>query len=189
MTNPPRLRLLSRPPPANTHTPLHTDVDSARLWDLINDSTVHTILRRSALRELARRRDGDLIDHCDRLLASETRNDWCLGVDTLAEVGTLEAVDRLISAFARSLGDDRHYILHAVASVLTADHVKPFSIMVRELACPGELDITGWTRVAISTLKAVCKRFGVEVELSNVVADRANTHPSVEGEEHHTAFY
>ena len=50
-----------------------------------------------------------------------------------------------------------------VAKILTAEHVKPFSIMVREVACPGELDVSGWTRTAISTLKDVCKRFGIDV--------------------------
>ena len=189
MTNPPRLRLLSRPPPVDTHTPLHTDVDSARLWDLIKDSTVHTVLKRSALKELARRRDADLIDHCENLITSDTRNDWCLGVDTLAEVGTPDALDRLISTFARSLGDDRHYVLLAVAAILTADYVKPFSIMVRELACPGEIDVTGWTRVAISTLVAVCKRFGVEVESQSAESALKGAKTSAETEKRHTAFY
>ena len=49
-----------------------------------------------------------------------------------------------------------------VAKILTAEHVKPFSIMVREVACPGELDVSGWTKVAISTLRDVCSRFGIE---------------------------
>jgi hypothetical protein len=35
--------------------------------------------------------------------------------------------------------------------------------MVREVAVPGELDVSGWTKTAISTLQDVCKRFGVEV--------------------------
>jgi hypothetical protein len=49
-----------------------------------------------------------------------------------------------------------------VAKILTAEHVKPFSIMVREVAVPGELDVSGWTMTAISTLRDVCKRFGIE---------------------------
>ncbi|MHA1768342.1 MAG: hypothetical protein ACTSV3_00625 [Candidatus Thorarchaeota archaeon] len=163
MTNRPQLLLLSHPPTVRNHTPLHTDVDSARLWDLIHDSTVHTILRRSALKELARRNDDGLMMFCEGLISSDTRNDWCLGIDILAEMQTPDAVDRLISAFARALGEDRRYVLNAVAGILTAEYVKPFSIMVRDFAHPGELDITGWTRVAVSTLKDTCRRFGVEV--------------------------
>jgi hypothetical protein len=65
--------------------------------------------------------------------------------------------------YAQSLNDERKLVLSMVAKVLTADHVKPFSIMVREVAVPGELDVSGWTKTAISTLQDVCKRFGIEV--------------------------
>jgi hypothetical protein len=162
MSRPPQLRLLSHPTPSENRPSLHSDVGSPRLWDLLRDTTVHTILKRSVLTELARRRDPDLMEHCENLLASESRSDWCLGISTLSTLATPEAVDRLISAFARSLGKDRRYVLEAVASILTADFVKPFSIMVREVAGPGELDVSRWTRIAISTLNEVCKRFGIE---------------------------
>jgi hypothetical protein len=57
----------------------------------------------------------------------------------------------------------RRLVLSMVAKVLTAEYVKPFGIMVREVAVPGELDVSGWTKTAISTLQDVCKRFGIEV--------------------------
>jgi hypothetical protein len=162
MSHLPQLRLLSHPISSKNHTSLHSDVDSARLWDLLRDTTVHTILKRSALAELARRRDPGLMEYCEQLLSSESRSDWCLGISTLSALGTPEAVDRLISAFAKSLGENRRYVLESVASILTADFVRPFSIMVREVACSGELDVSSWTRIAISTLSEVCKRFGIE---------------------------
>ncbi len=159
----PRLRLLSTPSQIENHTPLYVDVDSAQLWNLVEDNTVHLILRKPAMLELARRNDLLLMDHCEKLLGSEDYEDWLMGLDLLVALGTPEAVDRLILVYAQSLNDERRYVLCMVAKILTAEHVKPFSIMVREVACPGELDISGWTKTAISTLKDVCKRFGIDV--------------------------
>lgn len=159
----PRLRLLSAPPRIENHTPLYVDVDSARLWNLVNDDTVHLILRKPALQELARRRDSHLMDYCENLLSSDEYENWLTAISTLVALGTTEAVDRLILVYAQSLNDERKLVLSMVAKVLTADHVKPFSIMVREVAVPGELDVSGWTKTAISTLQDVCKRFGIEI--------------------------
>ena len=159
----PRLRLLSTPPRIENHTPLYVDVDSARLWNLVNDDTVHLILRKPALQELARRQDPHILDHCEELLTSDEYENWLTAISTLVALGTPEAVDRLIMAYAQSLHDERRLVLSMVAKVLTADHVKPFSIMVREVAVPGELDVSGWTKTAISTLEDVCRRFGIEV--------------------------
>lgn len=158
----PRLRLLSTPSHIENHTPLYVDVDSARLWNLVKDETVHLILRKPALLELARRQDPLLMDHCERQLGSENYDDWLMGISMLVALGTPDAVDRLILVYAQSLNDERRHVLCMVAKILTAEHVKPFSIMVREVACPGELDVSGWTMTAISTLRDVCKRFGIE---------------------------
>jgi hypothetical protein len=102
------------------------------------------------------------MDHCEKLLGSEDYEDWLMGINTLVALATPEAVDRLILVYAQSLNDERRHVLCMVAKILTAEHVKPFSIMVRDIAVPGELDVSGWTRTAISTLKDVCKRFGIE---------------------------
>jgi len=159
----PRLRLLSTPSHIEHHTPLYVDVDSARLWNLVEDETVHLILRKPALLELARRHDLQLMDYCEKLLGSEDYEDWLMGLDLLVALGTHDAIDRLILVYAQSLNDERKHVLCMVAKILTAEHVKPFSIMVREIARPGELDVSGWTKTAISTLKDVCKRFGIDV--------------------------
>ena len=73
--------------------------------------------------------------------------------------------------YAHSLNDDRKVVLSYVAKILTAEHIKPFSIMVREVACPGEIDITGWTKVAISTLQDICKRFGIDTVVDGRIHD------------------
>ncbi|MFW9961257.1 MAG: hypothetical protein ACFFDV_09575 [Candidatus Thorarchaeota archaeon] len=158
----PRLRLLSTASHIENHTPLYVDVDSARLWNLVEDESVHLILKKPALLELARRRDSLLMDYCENLLSSGESEKWFLGVDILVAIGSPEATDRLILVYAQALNDERKHVLCMVAKVLTAEHVKPFSIMVRNVAVPGELDVTGWTKTAISTLKNACKRFGIE---------------------------
>lgn len=166
-----QLRLLSRPSLIEDHTPLYVDVDSARLWDLIFDEKVHLVLKRPALVELARRKDPKLMDYCDNLVKSDDYEEWLTGLATLSAVGTNEAVDSLILAYAHSLNEDRRTVLTYVAKILTAEHIKPFSIMVREVAVPGEIEITGWTRVAISTLQDACKRFGVETIIDGRIPD------------------
>lgn len=167
----PQLRLLSRPSLSEDHPPLHVDVDSARLWDLIFDKKVHLILRRPALAELARRHDPKLMDYCEKLLKSDDYEEWLTALSTLSAIGSHDAVDRLILVYAHSLNEDRRVVLSYVAKILTAEHIKPFSIMVREVACPGKIDITGWTKVAIATLQNVCKRFGVETVLDGTIPD------------------
>jgi hypothetical protein len=175
----PRLRLLSTPSHIENHTPLYVDVDSARLWNLVEDSTVHLILRKPALLELARRQDSLLMDYCEKLLCSDDYEDWLMGINILVAVGTPEAVDRLILVYAQSLNNERKHVLCMVAKILTAVHVKPFSIMVREVAGPGELDVSGWTKTAISTLKDVCKRFGIETYGNGgVMSDNHEIKPS-----------
>jgi hypothetical protein len=118
------------------------------------------------------------MDHCEKLLGSEDYEEWILGIDLLVALGTPNAVDRLILVYAQSLNDERKHVLCMVAKILTAEHVKPFSIMVRDVACPGELDVSGWTRVAISTLKDVCKRFGIEMVWENLQSIEADTSES-----------
>ena len=167
----PQLRLLSRPSLSEDHTPLHVDIDSARLWDLIFDEKVHLVLRRPALAELARRQDPKLMDYCENLLTSDDYELWLTALVTLSAIGTNEAVDRLILVYAHSLNEDRRVVLSYVAKILTAEHIKPFGIMVREVACPGEIDVTDWTRVAISTLQDACKRFGVETIIDGRIPD------------------
>ncbi|MGY5860659.1 MAG: hypothetical protein RTU63_14925 [Candidatus Thorarchaeota archaeon] len=129
------------------------------------------MLRRPALAELARRRDPKLMDYCENLLKSDDYEEWLTALTILSAIGTNTAVDRLILVYAHSLNEDRRTVLSHVAKILTAEHIKPFGIMVREVACPGEIDVTGWTRVAISTLQDTCKRFGIKTVIDGRIPD------------------
>jgi hypothetical protein len=111
------------------------------------------------------------MDYCEKLLKSDDYEEWLTALSTLAAIGTHDAVDRLILVYAHSLNEDRRVVLSHVAKILTAEHIKPFSIMVREVACPGEIDITGWTKVAIATLQNACKRFGVRTIIDGTIPD------------------
>ena len=161
-----QLRLTSQPPPM-PYPPLHADTPTVKLWQLVRDDTVHLILREPSLLELARRRDPELLPFCEKiLLASGDTDEWLIGCKTIAAIGTRNAIDKLIMLYARSISDNRRFIINIVAQILTAEHVRPFSIMARELTVVGELDISGWTKTAIATLQDVCKRQNVEVVFS-----------------------
>jgi hypothetical protein len=123
------------------------------------------------------------MDYCEKILGSEDNERWLMGIDILVALGTSDAVDRLILVYAQSLNDERRHVLSMVAKILTAEHVKPFSIMVREVACPGELDVSGWTRTAISTLKDVCKRFGIEMIGEGIILGETGSADSPEEHE------
>ena len=162
MTPIPRLRLVCHPPSRPEHTPLHVDTDRAQLWELVNDETVHLILKASGLMELARRRDPEVLDYCKNLLDSGNSDEWYLGIKVIAAMGNAEAIETLLMIYASSLNGDRKYITGILAQNLTIDYVHPFTIMLRELAVPGELDITGWTSVAVATLQDACDKRGIE---------------------------
>jgi hypothetical protein len=112
-------------------------------------------------------------------LVSDDYEEWLTALSTLSAIGSPDAVDRLILAYAHSLNENRRVVLSVVAKILTAEHVRPFSIMVREIAIPGEIDVTGWTRVAISTLQEVCRRFGLETVKIGEFSDSSDS-PNME---------
>lgn len=164
-----QLRLTSQPSPM-PYPPLHADTPTVKLWQLARDDTVHLILREPSLLELARRRDPELLPFCEKiLLSSGDTNEWLVGCKTIAAIGTRNAIDKLIMLYARSISENRQFIINMVAQILTAEHVRPFSIMARELTVVGELDVSGWTKTAIATLQDVCKRQNVEVVFSGSV--------------------
>ncbi len=113
--------------------------------------------------ELARRNEPEMFEFCENLIVSDDFDEWRASIRALAALRTGEAIDRLVMLYAQCYSEDRVIIIDVVGRLLTAEHIHPFSIMTRQLAKPGELDVTGWTSVAIGTLKNVCKRLGVEV--------------------------
>lgn len=165
MTRPQLFLSVCQPSQPPDPTPLHADTDRTKLWELVKDETVHLILREPVLLELARRRDPELLDFCENMLVSGDIDDWFTAIKTISSIGIRKAIDRLVMLYASSPSGDRRFITSLIAKVLTVDYVHPFSIMVRELAFPGELDITGWTSTAIATLHDVCKRQGIEIIL------------------------
>lgn len=82
--------------------------------------------------------------------------------------------------FAGSLNNENRYlIIDLVAKSLTAEFVRPFSIMVRDIAKPGTIDISDWTKTAVATLQDVCKRFSIQIELEGIPSSLASSHCSV----------
>jgi len=161
--NRPRLRLHSRPQSDDDRTSLHAQTSSAQLWELIRDEDIHLLLREPAMIELAHRNEPEILEFCEKLAVSDDFDEWLASIRTLAALHSREAVDRLVMLYAQCYSEDRIIIIDVVGRLLTAEHIHPFSIMTRQLAKPGEQDVTGWTSVAIDTLKNVCKRLGVEV--------------------------
>ncbi len=161
--NHPRLRLHSRPQSDVDRTSMHTQTSSVQLWELVHDKNMHLLLREPAMIELARRNEREMLEFCEKLVVSGDFDEWLASIRALAALRTKEAVDRLVMLYAQCYSEDRIIIIDVVGRLLTAEHIHPFSIMMRQLAKPGELDVTGWTSVAIGTLKNVCKRLGVEV--------------------------
>ncbi|UCE10573.1 MAG: hypothetical protein JSW61_01205 [Candidatus Thorarchaeota archaeon] len=164
----PSLRLVTSPPKPNNQAQLYVGVTDEKLWELVNDSSIHLLLREPALRELADRRALGIMIHCDEMLESNEVDEWFAAVRTLGQLRTEDSVERLIRLYAQTNLRNRRVVTCALARNLTADHIHPFSIMVRELAEPGVLDVTGWTLVAIGTLKHVCKRFDILVDDSSL---------------------
>ena len=159
----PQLFLHSHPQPDVDCTSLHARTSSVQLWELIRDKDVHLLLREPAMIELARRNELEMLEFCKKLAVSGDFDEWLVSIRALAALRTREAVDLLVMLYARCYSEDRTIIIDVVGRILTAEHIHPFSIMIRQLAKPGKLDVTGWTSVAIGTLKNVCKRLGVEV--------------------------
>ncbi|MFW9918321.1 MAG: hypothetical protein ACFFED_01870 [Candidatus Thorarchaeota archaeon] len=174
MTPKSQLRLVCHPPSWPEHTPLHADADRTQLWELVRDQDIHLVLREPALLELARRRDPDLLCFSELLLKSQRHEDWTMAVKAIAAIGTTDSLEKLVMIFATSLNnDDRLLIIDLVARSLTADFVRPFSIMVRDIAKPGTIDISGWTKAAIATLQDVCKRVSVDIHVDGHAAKTA----------------
>jgi hypothetical protein len=164
----PSLRLVKSPRHPYDQTNIYIGVKDAKLWELVDDPSIHLLLREPAIRELADRRAPGIMKHCEKMLASKDIDEWFAAIRILGDLRTEEAVERLITLFTQTNLRDRRVITCALARILTAEHIHPFSIMVRELAEPGVLDVTGWTLVAIGTLKHICKRFSVPIDDSSL---------------------
>lgn len=151
-----------------------SDNYETRLWRRASDRTVDLFLREPAIKELAQKKDPAILDLCESLLSSDDADDWQVAVNALAEMKTVASLDRLIALYVQSNPDDRSFIVQKVAHCLTSDHASSFEKMLRELAVPCEIDVSGWSSSAKAVLGAVCGRLGLT--LTYVRADQGQAH-------------
>lgn len=100
---------------------------------------------------------------CDALLDSQNVEDWFVAVHALAAMGTPDAIERLILLHANSKDWKRRYVFMSIGRILTLEFVRPFRQMAKDFLMVEMLDVTGWTRTAILTMKSVCNRYGIRV--------------------------
>ena len=75
---------------------LSNELSRERLWDLTLNSNLHVVLREPHLLELAKRKDVDVAEYCDILLADDNHDLWFLALKALITLGTSEAIEILI---------------------------------------------------------------------------------------------
>jgi hypothetical protein len=134
-----------------------------QLWSRVTDHDTHLFLREPAIRKLARRRDSRMADFCEVLLKSGDPDEFLVAIDTLTQLGGNYAVTRLIGLCSHCLVRDRVIALGRLAQVVTSDRARPFTVMMKELIMPGEVETTGWTPLAREVLLGECRRRGLSV--------------------------
>ena len=142
-----------------------TAISSECLWKKVTDDKIHPMLREPALLELARRRDGRLFNLCERMMALEDIDEWFLAVFTLCELGTHQAIQRLLLHASNCGPSRKRVVLKEIAKVLTKDLREDFIEIADMFGVPGILNITGWTKPALSALSEICRRQQVSIEL------------------------
>ncbi|TFF87064.1 HEAT repeat domain-containing protein [Candidatus Thorarchaeota archaeon] len=148
---------------ASTYVQSSNRLETHRLWTIARNLHAHPILREPAIVELARRQDTGILELCQSMLTSSDIEEWFVAVRALVTMATPEALERLIALYARCHDWKRQYVFKSIARILTAEYIRPFRLMARDFLRLQTLDVTGWTRTAILTVKAVCNRYGVEV--------------------------
>lgn len=141
----------------------HHHLESQRLWSIARNEQAHPLLREPAIVELSRRKETGAMELCGTLLRSPNVEEWFVAVRALIAMGTHEALERLTGLYARSKDWKRRYVFMSIARILTAEYIRPFQLMAKDFVTMERLDVTGWTRTAILTMKSVCNRYGVKV--------------------------
>ena len=158
-----KLRLISTLSPEK-YTSLYIDTKRKELIDTVEDESISLLLRKPALYELARREDDAVLSITQGLVQSTSLENREMGIKALSILGTSDALERLIIIAATLHDDERHYAISQLARSLTPDFVRPFGILVRDLVGRGELDVSGWSSLALTTLMDICNRHGFEVD-------------------------
>jgi hypothetical protein len=145
-----------------------SNTSTESLWDTIKNTELHILLREPALLELARRNEPGILSFCEALVNCGDQECWFTGIKALAALGTYEAVQRLL-AISGSLNPwDRKIVIQTVATVLTSAQREAFRRIVKLLAVPGMLDVTGWTATALRVLRSVCEECGINLVSSSL---------------------
>lgn len=155
----------------------YSNVDSGKLFQSANNSTLQLPLRETVMYELALRGDRRVLDICEELVKSDDLDAWLLGLRTMSILGSDTAMNRLIEMYMNADIKGRKLALDIIAANVSADFAQPFSLMVREFLDVGTLDVSSWTSVAVATLYHVCKRNGILVKFFG----DPNYHPSITG--------
>ena len=88
-------------------TPSLQETLTESLWDTVNDSSIHILLREPALLELARRKEPGVLSYCDKLLLSEDQECWFSALKTLETLNTYDSVQKLLVVCGYSGTGDR----------------------------------------------------------------------------------
>ncbi|MHA2069908.1 MAG: hypothetical protein ACXABY_36555 [Candidatus Thorarchaeota archaeon] len=144
-----------------------SNTSAESLWDTVKNIELHILLREPALIELARRKEPGILSFCENLVNCGDQECWFTGIKALAELGTYEAVQRLLSVSGSLNPWDRKIVIQTVATVLTSTQREAFRRVVRLFAVPGKLDVTGWTTTALRILRAVCEECGINLVTSS----------------------
>jgi hypothetical protein len=157
-----RLRLISKLQ-SEKYTSLYVGTLRSALLETVEDESMNLLLRAPALYELARRGDIAVADFSEKLIVSSDVDEQEVGMTALSLLGTPDAQERLIMLAATRPSCKRHIVISHLAKSLTPDFVRPFGILVRDLVELGELDVSGWSSLAVTTLLNVCSRLGLNV--------------------------
>ena len=122
-----------------------------------------TILREPALLELAKRKDPGVIAYCDVLLFSEDQESWFSALKTLKTLDTYDSAQRLLVLCGTSNTIDRRIVLNVLARILTSSQREGFRRILRSMIEPGDLDVTGWSPIALRVLESTCAEKGIEI--------------------------
>ena len=133
------------------------------LWDTVKNTSLNIILREPALLELATRKDPGVIAYCDVLLFSEDQESWFSALKTLKTLDTYDSAQRLLVLCGTSNTIDRRIVLNVLARILTSSQREGFRRILRSMIEPGDLDVTGWSPIALRVLESTCAEKGIEI--------------------------
>jgi hypothetical protein len=138
-------------------------LSSEDLWEQVLDTQLHPFLREPALFELARRGDEGLYNLCECKMLLNDVEEWFLAVLALRELGTAQAIERLLLHASDCEPSRKRIILSEVATILRSEQREDFIEMADMFGVPGILDVSRWTLPALSALSEICNCHSVHL--------------------------